>query len=317
MALFLVRLFSLPFIALGAMVLYIGLQEIFHGLQSNNWVEVEGKIISSAIVPKPKDGSRTNYLADVRYEYLHNGQKLSGNRIAIGLIESSDPSKARAILHSYPVGTGVSVYLSPSDPAEAVLEKGISLDTLLMPGLGLVFLVVGIWCFCSAHRLARRDRESRKPMTRRQCKVLASLFTLVGASMFMFGVKHVFYAEQCMEWPTVEGRVIRSAVELIRGGKGGTSYDSEVFYEYQIEGRTYSSNGVRFGDLGSGTDSNARTVVDRYPTGAKVVVFVSPENPAESVLEPGRSGQTFLLPGVGVLFVLIGLVAFRLLPLFI
>jgi hypothetical protein len=55
--------------------------------------------------------------------------------------------------------------------------------------------------------------------------------------------------------------------------------------------------------------------VNLYHPGASVEVYVDPENPTESVLEPGLSIGSYFLPGMGLLFTLISLILYAVLPL--
>jgi hypothetical protein len=98
-------------------------------------------------------------------------------------------------------------------------------------------------------------------------------------------------------WPTAQGRVVRSAV--VPGRRGAGYYD--VRYEYQVDGRTYGGDRVRFGGALNGNLEDARLTRDTYPEGRPVEVRYHPRRPRRSTLEPRASGALWLWIGLGLL----------------
>lgn len=139
------------------------------------------------------------------------------------------------------------------------------------------------------------------------------IFTAIGAGLLYFGVLAYQQAKASLDWPRVDGTIVSSEFQS-RRGEDSTFYEAEVLYEYTIEGVLHSSNRVAFGSVSSSDPSGARQTVNRYPAGATVPVSVNPENSVESVLEPGVSTATYFLPGVGAIFLVVGLFLYALLP---
>ncbi len=156
-----VRLFSSVFILLGAAVLNSGVKTLLTANASKNWQTVEGKVISSTVDSKRGTKGGTTYHAEVLYEFTVNGQKQSSNDIAFGSFSSSDPSHARSIVNRYPAGSQVTVHHSPSDPAKAVLEVGISGQTYFVPAFGAFFFCAGLAFFLFAPAALQRQRAAR------------------------------------------------------------------------------------------------------------------------------------------------------------
>ena len=52
--------------------------------------------------------------------------------------------------------------------------------------------------------------------------------------------------------------------------------------------------------------AGARKIAQKYPKGKKVTVYYMPDNPAESLLEPGFSYKVFAWPLVGIVMFVIG-----------
>lgn len=100
-------------------------------------------------------------------------------------------------------------------------------------------------------------------------------------------------------WPKVVATVDSSRVFVDDSGDG-VSYIPKISYHYQVEGRSYVGDRVRWG-FNFTTRKWADQVVATRPVGGQVELAVNPANPSESVLmqglEPG-DGQAvlFLLP---------------------
>ena len=89
-----------------------------------------------------------------------------------------------------------------------------------------------------------------------------------------------------LAWPSVEGLVIQSRVE-VSGGEY-TSVAARIRYEYQVDGKTYQNEQVRVGEntiTQIGSRQNPYDIVERYPVSAVVQVYYNPANPGESALE--------------------------------
>ena len=143
-------------------------------------------------------------------------------------------------------------------------------------------------------------------------------FLMAGIAMLAFGFRSLQAARASSSWPTAEGTVTSSKVESSRsrsGSRNSTTYHARVKYTYSVGGQSHKGDRVAFGDYGSSISSHARGIVARYPVGIKVDVFHAPAAPGQSVLEPGVKGQAFILPGIGTIFTIVGLVMLIFLPI--
>ena len=88
------------------------------------------------------------------------------------------------------------------------------------------------------------------------------------------------------DWVATPGVVLSSAVQ-VRRVAGQSRKIPAVVYQYVVGGHPYQGFRVRLGEqLGSVRFAGgAERLVQKYPTGAQVVVYFDPENPAEAVLE--------------------------------
>jgi hypothetical protein len=85
-----------------------------------------------------------------------------------------------------------------------------------------------------------------------------------------------------LKWVAVRGRVTRSTVQLISG-----NFEPVVEYSYSFAGVTLTGNKLR--STGVSTESRGPAEVDvaRYPSGMEITIFVNPDIPTDSVIEPG------------------------------
>src|SRR3954467_1216488 len=75
-------------------------------------------------------------------------------------------------------------------------------------------------------------------------------------------------------WREVSGVVLHSGVEF-----AGDTYLPVIRYEYGVDGVTYRGDTIVAGLITYNWKGPAERLVDRFPVGAKVPVFVDPGNP--------------------------------------
>ena len=149
-------------------------------------------------------------------------------------------------------------------------------------------------------------------------RIFPLIFVIVGASVAFFGIRGLIRAKASVDWPATQGKVLESSVERHRSSdskrRSSTTYRAEILYEFSVEGTTFNGDRVAYGDYGSSNSSHARRVVNRYPKGKSVTVHYMPGNPEECLLEPGLKGQSWFLPGFGLIFFTVGSVMAVFLP---
>ncbi|MEZ4668748.1 MAG: DUF3592 domain-containing protein [Anaerolineae bacterium] len=137
-------------------------------------------------------------------------------------------------------------------------------------------------------------------------------FLLVAMVLFVMALRGRRKAAVTRQWPSTNGRVISSDIEMrYSSGSNHSGYSPYpvVVYEYEVAGKRFMNN-----KIGSGTQVGgsliAQPTVNRYPVGMKVPVYYNPENPIDSVLEPGKSTSSTILLWVSVLIIVILAVTF-------
>ena len=129
--------------------------------------------------------------------------------------------------------------------------------------------------------------------------VLCAVVFLSGFSIVIAGIKQGYESQS---WPTVEGRVLSSEIEVSKSttrdratgrDRLTTSYHGRVCYEYVVSGQTFASDCISYKTRG-GSPEQAYMVIAAYPVGSTVTVHYNPAKPAESVLETGVVWDNFM-----------------------
>lgn len=139
--------------------------------------------------------------------------------------------------------------------------------------------------------------------------ILSWVFTGVGVVLAVAGVatlaaalKQLWEAAGSRRWPSVPGRIVSSdVVDVSRKVQVGDELEKlvhehrvEIRYEFALKGVLVS--GIDVGQVPEqSTDERwAQARVAKYPKGAEVRVFYSPEDPTRSILEPGIHAASWI-----------------------
>ncbi len=140
--------------------------------------------------------------------------------------------------------------------------------------------------------------------------VLPGMFTIAGAVLMIVGARNIQGAWESENWPHVDGTIIESKVGLhtsrSSNGRSSTSYSVDVGYSYTVEGKEFTGDRLRFGEMNSNKRRDANSKAKKFGEGKQVKVYYDPEEPAESVLEPGVHGSSWFLPIFGTVFFTVG-----------
>lgn len=141
----------------GLVVLALGIRNLRRAAATKAWQTTTGEVSSATVATREstlsptEDGEppkpRTLYRADVTYRYTVQGRAYEGRRVGFDDVELSSEGPAQAVVDRYAPGTQVTVSFDPANPADAVLEPGVSKASLVVPALGaaLVAFSLGVW----------------------------------------------------------------------------------------------------------------------------------------------------------------------------
>jgi hypothetical protein len=93
--------------------------------ESRGWSTAPGTITSSqlgSVHIAGRGGGRTEWSADVSYQYVVDGQTFTGHRVNFDDARNTDRDGMAALVSRYPAGQTVTVHYNPSDPTSTVLD---------------------------------------------------------------------------------------------------------------------------------------------------------------------------------------------------
>jgi hypothetical protein len=111
---------------------------------------------------------------------------------------------------------------------------------------------------------------------------------LGGACILLFALRSVRIAHSQFGWIKSSGTILTSEVRF-----DFELYSPVVTYEYFHNGAQLRNRKLRSELLQYNWRAPSQKIIDRYPPGLAVTVYVNPNNPTQSVLEPGGDSVTF------------------------
>ena len=154
---------SLPLIAITAALLVVGCalsyvlfwEELSSQMETDDWTEVQGAIISSGIesdyscdegTSDEGGGCSTTYRPFAEYRYDVDGESYEGSRISYTWANThiGFRSLAESVIDDFQEGDEITVYVDPDDHSESVLIQGLELKSMSFPLAVIVPLVLAI-----------------------------------------------------------------------------------------------------------------------------------------------------------------------------
>lgn len=122
---------------------------------------------------------------------------------------------------------------------------------------------------------------------------LIAMPLVMGILFITLGIRNHALGKESESWPVVEGSFVS---ESSSGQKKKKRI--HISYEYRVDGVSYKNSRVNFAD----DKASKRKIRDQYDVGDKLKVYYQPDNPEQSVLEPGASSGSLVIKIVGGLF---------------
>ncbi|MAV55869.1 MAG: hypothetical protein CMJ28_07960 [Phycisphaerae bacterium] len=119
------------------------------------------------------------------------------------------------------------------------------------------------------------------------------VFILAGLVFMAITAWYALRLEVSRSWPEVDAQVVSSTLGFRVDSDNDRFVDPKVKYRYLFAGVSYTGDRVSFG-TGDAVWSQSR--VNAYPVNSLIKVRVNPENPVDSVIEPGGQGWERFLP---------------------
>jgi len=144
-------------------------------------------------------------------------------------------------------------------------------------------------------------------------KIFSIFFVVFGVWALMDGTERAIEGIKAKSWPVAPGRILLARYDQWRTKKGvriaGLCVD--IQYIYQVGDVIYDGTRVNTGWRCFGNQDHLEALLRRYPSGKKVEVYYNPEDPTQSLLEPGVEWTSFFLWGIGLISLSAGLPLLR------
>jgi hypothetical protein len=134
---------------------------------------------------------------------------------------------------------------------------------------------------------------------------------LVGAIWLLWSLYSLRKGGKSENWNRTTGIITKSVITdlSIRKGHGTCPI---IHYEYSLDGRTYKSDRITWGNVHSScTRSASAKVTDKYKEGKEVKIYYNPDNISESVLEPGAAQGARLSLVVSCIPIIAGIIQLK------
>lgn len=134
---------------------------------------------------------------------------------------------------------------------------------------------------------------------------------LISIGTFWFSIKTIRLYHKVKNWERIEANVLSKEVVLHeRYSSGRQPYAVKAEYEFTLENKLYKGNKVHFLELLGGQANNMKSTADNRLAliKDKMLIYVNKDNPNESVMFCEGIRMYYLVLGMGVLSLLIGLV---------
>ncbi|MBN1894440.1 DUF3592 domain-containing protein [bacterium] len=135
----------------------------------------------------------------------------------------------------------------------------------------------------------------------------AAGFMAAGIALSVSGLRRLAAAMASRTWPAASGSVSRSGLRTTGASGRRQRFEAEVQAVYEVDGIVYACRRVSLASGRKRGADDAQAVLDKYPAGSTVPVYYNPSNLRESLLEPGFSRRDWILPALGALLGIAGL----------
>lgn len=244
---------------------------------------------------------------NIVYEYEIAGETYTNNRVTIA--DYPGDFMVAETIARYPVGTRVTVFYNPARRGEAVLERdlpGSWRGAAWFVAISAALIFGSIIGFNKLTQLAS-PHVVNAPLT----IALSSFGAIVG--LVALGIQR--QARQVRFWPVAQGIIRMTGIEHLERVESNEHRPPirlrlSIAYSYRFKGTEYSGTLATVTlEAKSMSDRALQPWMQRYPNGKSLTVYVNPEKPAESVLEPSARGIWVMWVIATVLFALAAFVA--------
>jgi hypothetical protein len=159
-------------------------------------------------------------------------------------------------------------------------------------------------------------QQSTQATSQRTTLLITLAMFAAGIFFILWGGYEIMAGYASKKWPSAEGKItssyVQKQVRSIEDSSKKPTYYPKVRYQYSVGGKSYTGDRINFsGGEGGEKKSKSQAVVDRYPSGQKVIVYYDPKHPDKAVLERGIIWKTFMPFIAGLAFLAVAMVCLK------
>jgi hypothetical protein len=139
-----------------------------------------------------------------------------------------------------------------------------------------------------------------------------AIIAFVGFVILIIGLYTYIKSAKTRYWRKVNGEVIESYIEEMRDSKNPyeKTYRPHVKYRYRVGEDEIEANKIFYGDkIYSSIKSRSTKILEQYPIGKTIDVFINPYKMDEAILIKGIRKSTIVTIVVGTAVLISGLLA--------
>jgi hypothetical protein len=136
-------------------------------------------------------------------------------------------------------------------------------------------------------------------------QIVGLIFSAFGLAFLLISAFAVLNSLRARKWTMTIGRIIHSEVYVSKDeDDSADTYRPDIVFEYSVFGEKFICDRLYFGVkiMTSGNLRNSQKFVRKYAVNKEVAVYYNPDNPKQSVIEPGIH---FVLGSIFVMSILL------------
>lgn len=136
--------------------------------------------------------------------------------------------------------------------------------------------------------------------------VLLHICLQIGGMLFIILFFCIYYqTRKSLRWSTTRGRILSSSISSWNmSGEVEKLHEAKIEYQYEVDGKLYSSKRVYYGDwLATSSSSYVKRITEEYGIKPNCVVYYDPQKPQNAVLIKGITPPVYSLLAFGLVFI--------------
>lgn len=142
-------------------------------------------------------------------------------------------------------------------------------------------------------------------MTTEEIILLRTCLQIGGMLFIVLFLCICYQTRKSMRWPATRGKILSSSVSSWNmSGEVEKLHEAKMEYQYEVDGKLYSSKRVYYGDwLATNSSSYVRKITEEYSIKTDCMVYYKPRKPQNAVLIRGITPPVYSLLVFGLVFI--------------